>query len=213
ADRGQDRYKEVIPEAVPFRQENIIPLPARLREIVESRFIDNAHYVLVIATDKAIYVFGFSSNPDGIIFHDMSSDRYRTDYSKKEIGSIIGTDDGRIFLIDAGELCELVYEAYYIQKDAALKLIGTYSINDDKSMMLKETPAMLKTKEPNGLYILEVHDPPPQNQQPIPQQTRLEYQKFRYFHGIFFAQRREGGIEMLSTTCPNYGLMFSRFIQ
>ncbi|CAG8687481.1 808_t:CDS:2, partial [Cetraspora pellucida] len=277
------------------------------------RFIDNAHYVLVIATDKAIYVFGFSSTPDGIIFHDMSSDRYRTDYSKKEIGSIIGTDDGRIFLIDAGELCELVYEdegwfskpcrleihsqssisqhlrwiwqtssdyksiaiddtrhmlyvmsayrieAFYIQKDAALRLIGTYSINDDKSMMLKghlvsihsilntdspyfwllavtntghrgyftcymgnrgynwwlysETPAMLKTKEPNGLYILEVHDPPPQNQQPMPQQTRLEYQKFRYSHGIFFAQRREGGIEMLSTTSPNYGLMFSRFIQ
>ncbi|CAG8442627.1 17245_t:CDS:10 [Dentiscutata heterogama] len=356
ADRGQDRYKEVIPETVPFRQENIIPLPPRLREIVESileitnkpcktvtnldnaiahidvhplqdqiiksvglvkpragRFIDNAHYVLVIATDKAIYLFGFSSTPDGIVFHDMSSDRYRTDYSKKEIGSITGTEDGRIFLIDAGELCELVYEdegwfskpcrleihsqstvsqhlrwiwqtssdfksiaiddtrhmlyvmsayrieAFYIQKDAALKLIGTYSINDDKSMMLKghlvsihpilntdspyfwllavtntghrgyftcyignrgynwwlysETPAMLKTKEPNGLYILEVHDPPPQNQPPVPQQTRLEYQKFRYFHGIFFAQRREGGIEMLSTTSPNYGLMFRRFIQ
>ncbi|RIB04902.1 Non-repetitive/WGA-negative nucleoporin C-terminal-domain-containing protein [Gigaspora rosea] len=377
ADRGQDRYKEVIPETVPFKQEKIIQLPPRLREIVEStthgihvllgclpyinavyfvvndnlfiweydkgindnaiahidvhplqdqiiksvglvkpradRFIDNAHYVLVIATDKAIYVFGFSSTSDGIVFHDMSSDRYRTDYSKKEIGSIIGTEDGRIFLIDAGELCELVYEdegwfskpcrleihsqstvsqhlrwiwqtssdfksiaiddtrhmlyvmsayrieAFYIQKDAALKLIGSYSINDDKSMMLKghlvsihpilntdspyfwllavtntghrgyftcyignrgynwwlysETPAMLKTKEPNGLYILEVHDPPPQNQPPAPQQARLEYQKFRYFHGIFFAQRREGGIEMLSTTSPNYGLMFRRFIQ
>ncbi|CAG8496131.1 3220_t:CDS:10, partial [Dentiscutata erythropus] len=356
ADRGQDRYKEVIPETVPFRQDNIISLPPRLREIVESileitnkictthgihvllgclpyinavyfvvndnlfiweydkgnhdnaiahidvhplqdqiiksvglvkpragRFIDNAHYVLVIATDKAIYLFGFSSTPDGIVFHDMSSDRYRTDYSKKEIGSITGTEDGRIFLIDAGELCELVYEDegwfskpcrleihsqstvsqhlrwIWQTSYAALKLIGTYSINDDKSMMLKghlvsihpilntdspyfwllavtntghrgyftcyignrgynwwlysETPAMLKTKEPNGLYILEVHDPPPQNQPPIPQQTRLEYQKFRYFHGIFFAQRREGGIEMLSTTNPNYGLMFRRFIQ
>ncbi|CAG8449027.1 7099_t:CDS:10, partial [Acaulospora colombiana] len=79
------------------------------------RFIDNAQYVLVIATDKAIYIFGFSSSSQGVIFHDMSSDRYRTDYSKKDIGPIIGTEDGRIFLIDAGELCELVYEASAIE--------------------------------------------------------------------------------------------------
>lgn len=81
---------------------------------ISDRFIDNAQYVLVIATDKAIYVFGFSSTPQGVVFHDMSSERYRTDYSKKEIGPIIGTEEGRIFLIDAGELCELVYEVYNI---------------------------------------------------------------------------------------------------
>jgi hypothetical protein len=77
------------------------------------RFIDDAQYVLVIVTDKAIHIFGLSNTPTGIVFHDMSSDRYRANYSKKNVESIIGTEDGRIFLIDAGELCELVYEVNY----------------------------------------------------------------------------------------------------
>ncbi|CAG8511459.1 6769_t:CDS:10 [Acaulospora morrowiae] len=379
ADRSQERYKEVLPETFPFKEECVIALPPRLRDILESnnrdihvklgclpyinavyfvvndnlfiweyekgnvdsaiahidvhplqdqyiksvglikpradRFIDSAQYVLVIATDKAIYVFGFSSLSQGVVFHDMSSDRYRTDYSKKDIGPIVGTDDGRIFLIDAGELCELVYEdegwfskacrleihslssinqyirwvnpysssfksiavddtrrmlyvmspshleAYHIPKEGgSLRSIGKYSINDDKSMLkgefvsihsilntdspyfwllavtntgqrgyftcyignrgynwwlFTESAAMLKTKEPNGLYILEVHEPPPppQNQSQLTHQVKPEYHSFRYFHGIFLALRRVGSSNMLTATSPNYGSMFRRFIQ
>nr|CAG8467532.1 11189_t:CDS:2 [Entrophospora candida] len=76
------------------------------------RWIDNAQYVLVIATDKSLHVFGLTiSESQGITFHDMSSPNYKTEnYSKKTIGSIVGTDNGRIFLIDDGELCELIYD-------------------------------------------------------------------------------------------------------
>jgi len=87
------------------------------------RFIDNAQYVLVIVTDKAIHIFGLSKTPTGIVFHDMSSDRYRANYSKKTVESIVGTEDGRIFLIDAGELCELIYEVGYSLKCYRLSLI------------------------------------------------------------------------------------------
>lgn len=76
-----------------------------------------------------------------------------------------------------------------------------------------ESAATLKTKEPNGLYLLEVHDPP---QTLLPQgfqQNKSEFYKFRYFHGIFFALRRVGSSYMLTTTIPNHGSMFRRFIQ
>nr|CAG8617100.1 15830_t:CDS:1 [Entrophospora candida]CAG8629994.1 11928_t:CDS:1 [Entrophospora candida] len=76
------------------------------------RWVDNAQYVLVIATDKSVYVFGLSvtKNNEEITFHDMSSLKYISDYSGRSIDSIVGTDNGRIFLIDDGELCELIYD-------------------------------------------------------------------------------------------------------
>ncbi|CAJ0891084.1 6738_t:CDS:2, partial [Entrophospora sp. SA101] len=74
-------------------------------------WVGDAQYVLVVVTDKSIYVFGLSiKNNDSMLFHILSSVKHRASYSGKDIGSIVGMEDGRIFLIDNGELCELVYE-------------------------------------------------------------------------------------------------------
>ncbi|CAB4424476.1 unnamed protein product [Rhizophagus irregularis] len=376
SDRTQERYKPVMQETLPLKEEKIILIPSRLRELLANtsdeivvklgcfpytnlvyftvndnlfiweyekgndenaighidvhplqdlyikcvglvkpragRFIDDAQYVLVIVTDKAIHIFGLSNTPTGIVFHDMSSDRYRANYSKKTVESIIGTDDGRIFLIDAGELCELVYEdegwfshpcrleirslstldqqlrfisnyssrlrsvvvddarnllsvmsdhhieSFLIMKNGGpLKSLGKWSINDDKSglkgtiisihpihvtessfycllavtstghrgyftcysinrgynwSVVTDTTSYRNT-EPNCLILYEVHEPPPQPQSQVAQQTNSGFSMFKYFHGVFFALKREGASHVVTTTQPNYGAMFMRFIQ
>ncbi|CAI2164217.1 13846_t:CDS:10 [Funneliformis geosporum] len=373
-DRSQERYKEVMQDTLPLKEEKIVLIPTRLRELLANtsdeitvklgcfpytnlvyftvndnlfiweyekgnddnaighidvhplqdlyikcvglakprpgRFIDDAQYVLVIVTDKSIYIFGLSNTPTGIVFHDMSSDRYRANYSKKTVESIVGTEDGRIFLIDAGELCELVYEdegwfshpcrleiqslstfnqhwrfisnyssrlrsaviddtrrmlyvmseshieAFNITKDGGpLKHLGRWSINEDRSSLRGTLASMhpiyvtesafyclvavtstgqrgyftcyyinrgynvvtdtqnFKNKEPNSLTLYEVHEPPPQPPAQVAQQSITGFSMFKYFHGVFFALRREGGSHVVTTTNPNHGSMFLRISQ
>jgi hypothetical protein len=45
------------------------------------------------------------------------------------------------------------------------------------------------------------------------QQTNSGFSMFKYFHGVFFALKREGASHIVTTTQPNYGSMFMRFIQ
>ncbi|CAG8494088.1 15620_t:CDS:2, partial [Funneliformis caledonium] len=373
-DRTQERYKEVMQDTLPLKEEKIVLIPTRLRELLANtsdeitvklgcfpytnlvyftvndnlfiweyekgnddnaighidvhplqdlyikcvglakprpgRFIDDAQYVLVIVTDKSIYVFGLSNTPTGIVFHDMSSDRYRANYSKKTVESIVGTEDGRIFLIDSGELCELVYEdegwfshpcrleiqslstfnkhwryisnyssrlrsavvddtrrilyvmsdshieAFHITKDGGpLRHLGRWSINEDRSGLRGTLASMhpiyvtesafyclvavtstgqrgyftcyainrgynwvtdtlpFKNKEPNSLILYEVHDPPPQPPAQVAQQSTTGFSMFKYFHGVFFALRREGASHVVTTTSPNHGSMFLRISQ
>ncbi|CAH1757547.1 14559_t:CDS:2 [Entrophospora sp. SA101] len=109
-------------------------------------WVGDAQYVLVVVTDKSIYVFGLSiKNNDSMLFHILSSVKHRASYSGKDIGSIVGMEDGRIFLIDNGELCELVYEESIPSRffNSLIRPLVTTDHSDFKLCVVDETRNMI----------------------------------------------------------------------
>ncbi|CAG8604872.1 659_t:CDS:10, partial [Rhizophagus irregularis] len=88
-----------------------------------------------------------------------------------------------------------------------------YSINRGYNWSVVTDTTSYRNTEPNCLILYEVHEPPPQPQSQVAQQTNSGFSMFKYFHGVFFALKREGASHVVTTTQPNYGAMFMRFIQ